>query len=340
MTIHEIKEMVKGPEYDFLRGNPHLKDHIIFLTLGGSYAYGTNIEGSDVDVRGCALNSRSDLLGLANFEQVVHTQTDTTIYAFNKLIKLLLNCNPNVIELLGCKSDHYFFINNIGQMLIDNRHLFVSQRAVRSFGGFASQQLRRLQNALDRGQVSQKAHEEQILRSMKGALKAFDNRYNVFDKGSVTLYTADSDRDDLDVELVADIHLEKFPARQFSSLANELSNVIGNYMALNHRNKKKDEMHLNKHAMHLVRLYHMCFDLLETGEINTFREKDHDQLMSIRNGCYMNEDGTYMPEFFELLAEMDERLEYDKQNTSLPKDPDFKHIEELVMEVNRKAIDI
>lgn len=39
MTIEQIKEMVAGSEYDFLRTNPHLKDRIIFLTLGGSYSY-------------------------------------------------------------------------------------------------------------------------------------------------------------------------------------------------------------------------------------------------------------------------------------------------------------
>ena len=92
MTIEQIKEMVNGSAYDFLRTNEHLGSKIIFLTLGGSYSYGTNVETSDVDVRGCALNSESDLLGLTSFEQVVNTQTDTTIYAFNKLVSLLLNC--------------------------------------------------------------------------------------------------------------------------------------------------------------------------------------------------------------------------------------------------------
>ena len=84
MTIEEIKTMVAGEQYDFLRTNPHLKDRIIFLTLGGSYAYGTNVETSDVDVRGCAMNSKSDLLGLSSFDQVVNTETDTTVYAFNR----------------------------------------------------------------------------------------------------------------------------------------------------------------------------------------------------------------------------------------------------------------
>ena len=32
--------------------------------------------------------------------------TDTTIYAFRKLIPLLTNCNPNTIEMLGGREDH------------------------------------------------------------------------------------------------------------------------------------------------------------------------------------------------------------------------------------------
>lgn len=124
MTIEQIKEMVNGSAYDFLRTNEHLGRKIIFLTLGGSYSYGTNVETSDVDVRGCALNSESDLLGLTSFEQVVNTQTDTTIYAFNKLVSLLLNCNPNTIEMLGCKPEHYFYISDIGREMIANGKCF------------------------------------------------------------------------------------------------------------------------------------------------------------------------------------------------------------------------
>lgn len=58
MTIDQIRKMVSGSEYDFLRTNEHLGGNIILLTLGGSHAYGTSTENSDIDVRGCALNSR------------------------------------------------------------------------------------------------------------------------------------------------------------------------------------------------------------------------------------------------------------------------------------------
>ena len=55
-----------GPEYDFLRTDPHLVDNICLLTYGGSHAYGTNIEGSDMDIRGIALNSAEEILPLAD----------------------------------------------------------------------------------------------------------------------------------------------------------------------------------------------------------------------------------------------------------------------------------
>jgi len=339
MTIDQIKEMVAGEEYDFLRTNPHLAGRILFLTLGGSYAYGTNIETSDVDVRGCAMNSKSDILGLSNFEQVVHTQTDTTIYGFNKLVGLLLNCNPNTIEMLGCKPEHYFYISDIGQMMIDNRKLFLSQKAVNSFGGYATQQLRRLQNALARDKMNQADSEEHIRSSMERSLKSFEDRYSVFDKGGIELFTDESSRDDLDREVFCNIHIDKFPARDFTVMMNTLSNVIGNYEKLNHRNRKKDDNHLNKHAMHLIRLYMMCLDILEKGEINTYRYDDRDFLLSIRNGKYQNEDGSYKQEFFEMVADYEARLKYARENTDLPKSPNMKRIEEFVMEVNRRAID-
>ena len=84
--IQQIKKALQQPNYDFLKTNEHLKNKIMFITLGGSYAYGTNVENSDIDIRGCALNSKSDLIGMSQFEQVIDTSTDTVIYAFNKLI--------------------------------------------------------------------------------------------------------------------------------------------------------------------------------------------------------------------------------------------------------------
>lgn len=340
MTIEQIKKLVASPDYDFLRTNPHLGDRIMFLTLGGSHAYGTNVETSDVDIRGCAMNTASEIIGLSNFEQFVETNTDTTVYAFNKLITLLISCNPNTIEMLGCKPEHYIYMTEAGRELIDHRNLFLSRRAIHSFGGYANQQLNRLESALARDRLAQAQKEEHIRRSMENSVKSFEDRYTEFEAGSIKLFTYVSPREDMDREIFADIHLTHFPARQFNSMMNDLHNVLGTYDKLNHRNHKKDDVHLNKHAQHLVRLYLMCIDILEKEEIITYRERDLDLLMKIRNGYYMNSDGTYRTEFFDMLEVLKNRLGYAKQNTSLPDHPNMKQVEEFVMEVNKKSLNL
>jgi predicted nucleotidyltransferase len=310
----------------------------MFLTLGGSHAYGTSTPTSDVDIRGCTMNNASEIVGLSNFEQFVETTTDTTVYSFNKFISLLLNCNPNTIEILGCKPEHYIYMTGAGREMIDNRKMFLSKRALYSFGGYANQQLNRLENALARDHLSQAKKEEHIRRSMENSVKSFESRYTDFEAGSIKLFTDVSPREDMDREVFADIRLEHFPARQFNSMINDLHNVIGTYEKLNHRNHKKDDAHLNKHAMHLVRLYLMCIDILEKEEIITYREDDHDLLMEIRGGYYQNPDGTYCPEFFDMIADLKKRLEYAKENSSLPAHPNMKEVEEFVMEVNKRAL--
>lgn len=173
----DFKKIMMSPEYDFLRTNPRLGGRIILLGLGGSHAYGTSNENSDIDFRGVTLPLRSDLLGLTAFEQYEDSATDTVIYSFNKMVKLLLECNPNTCEILGLDEEQYLIKTEIGQELIDNRSLFLSQRAAKSFGGYASAQLRRLQNAIARDSMPQAERERHILNSVQNTLEDFQRQY-------------------------------------------------------------------------------------------------------------------------------------------------------------------
>ena len=109
MNLKQIKETIKKQEYDFLKENEYLGSNIILLTLGGSHTYGMDKEDSDLDVRGVALNSKEEILLGKDFEQVVEIDTDTTVYSFNKILQLLKSNNPNTIEFLGCKPEHYLY---------------------------------------------------------------------------------------------------------------------------------------------------------------------------------------------------------------------------------------
>lgn len=338
MTIAEIKKMLGGAEYDFLRNNEHLGNNIILLTLGGSYAYGVNTTISDIDIRGCALNSKEEILTNKNFEQFVNEDTDTTIYSFNKLISLLINCNPNTIEILGCKPEHYFYLSPVGKELIDNRHLFLSKKCVHSFGGYANQQLWRLSNKSAR-LVSQEEQERHILSSIQSAATTFKNKFALYDDDSIRLYVDKSEREEYDSEIFMDINLKHYPLRDYKGMWGEMNTIVKDYAKIGKRNSHAIEKNkLAKHMTHLIRLYLMCLDILENGEIVTYREKDNGFLMEIRNGKYLDENRQPTSEFYQIVEEFETRLQDAKKNTQLPENPDYEKIQEFVMSVNEKIV--
>lgn len=338
MTIEEIKKEIQTPQYDFLKTNPHLGDKIILLGLGGSHAYGTNIKTSDLDIRGCAVNSKSEILTNENFEQFVNVDTDTTIYSFNKLIHLLSNCNPNTIEMLGLKPEHYLYLSPVGKELLDNKHLFLSKRAVQSFGGYAYSQLRRLDNKAAR-LVGQAEREQHILNSIKNASYDFPNKYFPMSENSIRLYIDKSEQEDYDTEIFMDINLSHYPLRDYKGMWSEMNNIVKDYSKIGKRNQHAIEHgKLSKHMMHLVRLYLMALDILERKEIVTYREKDHDFLMEIRDGKYLDENRQPTPEFFTLVDLLQTKFDYAKNNTDLPENPDYKKINEFVASVNERIV--
>lgn len=165
MTLEQIKDKLESEEYEFLKKNKNLGNNIILLTLGGSYAYGMNKEGSDLDIRGIALNSKEDILLGSDFDQVVNVNTDTSVYSFNKILTLLEKCNPNTIEELGCLPEHYLVLTDIGKELLENRKMFLSKICIYTFAGYAGSQLRRMENKAAR-LVGQAQNEAYILKSI------------------------------------------------------------------------------------------------------------------------------------------------------------------------------
>lgn len=344
MTIEEIKQVVlkdswfKDKPYSFIHFNEHLGKNIIMLGLGGSYAYGTNTETSDIDVRGCALNSKMDILTNQNFEQVQDNPTDTTIYSFNKLIFLLTNVNPNVIESLGLKPEHYLYLSPIGQELINNRKMFLSKKCIHSFGGYAASQLYRLSQR-EKHSMGQAQLEAHILKTMEFMKTDFANDFSIVPDDALNLYIDKSDRPEMETEIFMDVRLTHYPLRDYCGMWNTLRNVTKQYNSIGKRNDHAIEHgKLGKHMMHLCRLYLMCFDILEKEEIITYREKEHDFLMEVRNGKYLTEDNQVLSEFYDIVNEYEKRLEYAKENTSLPAKPDYKAINEFMASVNERVI--
>lgn len=340
MNLEQIKEKLKTSEYDFLRNNKHLSGNTILLGLGGSHAYGIEKPdgSSDLDVRGVAINSKEEILLGTDFEQVVCEDTDTTIYSFNKMIDLLSKSNPNTIEILGLKPEHYLYLHPIGKELLSHRKMFLSKICIYKFGGMSNDQLRRLENKSARlvGQIENELH---IYKSICNAKYDFKNRYYPYDDNKIKLYIDKSNQDGYETEIFMDINLDGYPLRDWTGMWNEMKAIVSSYSKIGKRNKNAiTHDKLGKHMAHSIRTLMMCIDILEKEEIITYRTEEHDLLMSIRNGEYLDKNCQPVSAFYDILNEYEKKFEYAKQNTSLPEVPDYERISEFKVSVNERIV--
>lgn len=330
MNLKQIRETVLSPEYGFLRDNPHLGDHIALACVAGSHAYGTQTETSDLDIRGAAMNTPEELLTYTDFEQVEDKPTDTTIFSVNKFLRLAAAGNPLFLETLGVKPEHRLIINPVGEILIENRDVFLSRRIATTFGGYANQQLRRLDNKSART-LSSAEQEAHIMNSMLHGGEIPEG---------FSLYLAPSEDPKMEKEIFMDVDRKHMPLREYIAGVNYLENVLRSYRKLGQRNQNAIEHgKLGKHMMHLVRLYVTGTEALETGQINTYREKEHDLLMDIRAGKYLDEESHPTKEFRDMVDELSRNFTRAIAKSPLPKEPDMAAVKKLQIRINQCILD-
>lgn len=185
MTIEEVKDYINSStEYDFLREYPH---KITFLTLGGSYAYGTNTEDSDIDLRGVFLSDKREIL-LNNSMKLVDTRkdTDTTMYTLKKYVDLCAKGNPTALELLYNRTECYLYVSNIGMELIKNRDMFLSKKIWYAFDGYVRSLKSKMYGSYDETVLT----EDQINLVKKKACKAMMHVIRVMHNGAALLKTS------------------------------------------------------------------------------------------------------------------------------------------------------
>ena len=139
--------------------------------------------------------------------------------------------------------------------------------------------------------LARKKQEENILKSFQNAKYSFKDRYFSHPDDTIELYIDEAVQKDYDTEIFMNAHFTGYPLRDYLGMWNEMKSIVSIYGKIGKRNKNAIEHNkLGKHMMHLIRLYMMCIDILEKEEIITYRTEEHDLLMSIRNGEYLDEN--------------------------------------------------
>lgn len=119
-----------------------------FLTLSGSRLYGTNREDSDYDFRGVFLESESELLGLHGADTYERKEPDTVIYPLRSFIRLALQGNPNILEILFADKTYWqtdYLAHQFMYPFQTMRREFLSQRCRKTYGGYAYSQLKKIE---------------------------------------------------------------------------------------------------------------------------------------------------------------------------------------------------
>lgn len=138
----------------------------LFRGITGSTAYGLNHADSDIDRKAIFMFSDRDVYGLERpAETYTQHEPDIEAHEIGKYLRLTLQCNPNLLELLFLPPDcveHYTFE---WFELANNRDRFLSEKAVRdSYGGYAKQQIARMQRRDEAGYAKKAKHARHCFR--------------------------------------------------------------------------------------------------------------------------------------------------------------------------------
>jgi predicted nucleotidyltransferase len=347
-----------------------LKNSTILLAVGGSHAYGTALPTSDRDFKGIAIPPRPYFYGFVNHFEQAETKTpsrtplasappdDTVIFDIRKFFTLAADCNPNIIEVLWAKPEHYLCLTEAGKYLIQHRDLFLSRKAKHTFSGYALSQLKRIRThhrwlqkpptappvrsaygLPERVLVPKEVREfveSQIQKTIDDwnlDLAPLDDAGKIYVRQRVAAWMATVDLNERHAAMrslgLEDHFMANLDAERRFHQAQVEWGQYQNWLAT--RNPARAALEAKyrydtKHAMHLVRLLRMCREILSEGKVLVFRP-DAEELLSILHGAWTYEQ---LVEFAELE---DQALAEVERTSPLPKAPDRARLDDLCVEI-------
>lgn len=121
-------------------------ENLIVKAVAGSRLYGTHNESSDYDYRGVCLDPPESLLGIQQFGQYENvTKThDEVIYGASKFIRLCLDANPSILDVLFAPDESLMVATPLWRKIQAASKWLLSQKVRHTFSGYAYSQLKRI----------------------------------------------------------------------------------------------------------------------------------------------------------------------------------------------------
>jgi len=179
---------------------PWVVQNTIYLTITGSVSYGAadTTADSDIDLYGVCIPPKIEIFPHLNgkiygFDDIDCFQQfqchhifdkdalggkgreyDVSVYNIIKFFKLLLENNPSCVDTLFTSHEHILIITQAGNLLRENRKLFLHKGCFAKFKGYAYSQLAKLENKSPKGLQKLKNFEQEKGISHKISFKQLE----------------------------------------------------------------------------------------------------------------------------------------------------------------------
>lgn len=299
----------------------YLKTHDLILLecISGSRAYGLDTPTSDTDIKGVFYLPKSYYYGLHGdyIPQISNTTNDVVYYELGRFVELLLQNNPNIMELLATPPDKILYKHPLMNQF--KSEWFVSKLCQKTFAGFALSQIKK-SRGLNKKIVNPLPKDK---KSILDFCVVFDNQKSIDLKDWLATHHLHQSQIGLSkmphsLNIYAMFVGEDFKGVIHHELANDVAlssipkglNPVG-YLSFNqmgyskycqdyaeywhwveHRNQDRYQSTLNhgkgydaKNIMHTFRLLYTALDIAHLGKVVVKRD-NRDELLAIKSGQF------------------------------------------------------
>jgi hypothetical protein len=288
----------------------------ILAAYRGSVSHGTTSEKSDTDLIGCYVAPLNFYCGFDTKDtyEFVKDGYDCVTYEIRKLVRLLIQCNPNLI----CFINSEFVIHDpIADTLIENRDLFLTTKAYHSFSKYALGQLERMTRTTP--------EEIKLISYLEKKLAENDISVNF------PIVMAQNERN-MPINASIGDKVMKSKGQLLDFYLQEKKRIFpGSNLGLKRKKLIEEFGYDCKNASHAIRLLKMGLEILRDGKVIVDRsEIDSDMLIDIKAGKWS------LKEVQEYAASLYAEVNRAYEKTTLPDEVIIKKVESILVDIIAK----
>lgn len=310
------------------------EDNKILEIVAGSWLYGTaNPETSDKDYVGIFLPNVEYILGFKKCEEVdfsikdkdesgknTKNALDRKLYEFRHYIKLALQNNPNILEILFANKESVIYVNEIGKELLKIKHLFPYRGCKERFLGYAFSQKRKM--------IIKKDNYFDLISALDFLGGLDHGKYMaevVASKCPPFIKTSHDEAQNCKFVCVGDINI--LPSKTVGSAMRMIQDRVD-------KAGNREELLLKygfdtKFASHLIRLMVEGVDLLKNGHLE-FPLKEAKMILDIKTGKWT------ISEILNYSNELEKEIESLAETSKLPAKPNTEILEKFTVDTLRE----